>query len=123
VFPNPHGADSVADEHHPTALRLGKSLQNSRCKRTQVVDAVASRNQNDYRNIESGDVLLLGKIAIYREKHVELGSSQSEQLAIPFAGPSHLGNGPRIVATNSRFRHLGRHPSRVALRRGSLRLQ
>jgi hypothetical protein len=60
---------------------------------------LARRNQNDDRNIiESEDVLLIGKIAIHREKHVEFGSSQSEELAIPFAGPSHFGNGPRIVA-------------------------
>ena len=75
--------------------------------RAKVVDAVASRNQDDCRNIESGDVLLIGKIAINREKHVELGSSQSEQLAIPFAGPSHLGNGPRVVADELAFQASG----------------
>jgi len=72
------GTESAADECHPTALRIGKSLQNLSRKRAQVVKAVASRNQDNYRNFESGDVLLIGKIAIHREKRVELASSQRE---------------------------------------------
>src|SRR5437867_3966224 len=65
-------------------------------KRTHV--SRQAGNQDDYGNIEKGDALLIGEIAIYGEKNVERGSSQREQFAIPLAGPSHLRNGPRTLA-------------------------
>jgi hypothetical protein len=85
----------------------GKSRQYSRYNGAQVVDAIASRNPDDDRNIEYGNVLLIGKIAIRREERVELGSRQGEQLAIALAHPSHLRNGSRIVADELAFQASG----------------
>jgi hypothetical protein len=59
---------SAADEDHPTALRAGKSFQKFWCKRAQVVDAVAPRNQDNYRKIERGHVLLVGGVGFGRSK-------------------------------------------------------
>jgi hypothetical protein len=100
--------ESPADEQHLTALSLGKSAENLRRKRAEVIDAVASRHQDYHRKIEGGDFLLVGEIAIRCEEYVELARSQREQLAIPLAGPSHLGNGLGIVAGESAFQASGK---------------
>jgi hypothetical protein len=108
---NPYKIESGADERHPAARRFGKSPQNLRCKRAQVVDAVAPRNQDDYGNIESGDVLLIRKISIRCEKHVELGGSKAS--SSPFRLLAHPISGTVLASwpMSSRFKRLGRHSS------------
>ena len=95
-------------QRHTAALRMVEDVENTRPKRTQMLDVVAPRNQDDYRNVVCGDILLIGEIAVGREEDVELGGSQSEQLAIPLAGPAHLGNGPRFMAGELAFQAFGK---------------
>ena len=44
------------------------------------------------------DVLLAGEVPVDSEENVELGSRQTEELAVRLAGPPHLWSGPHVMA-------------------------
>jgi hypothetical protein len=98
----------LTDEDERALLRIGTCV----VILAQVVDAVAARNQDNYRDIESGNVLLIGKISIRCERNTsnsaaaKASSSPFRLLAQPISGTV-LASWP----TSSRFKRLGRHSS------------
>ena len=44
----------AADKRYATTLHTGERVENLRRKWKQIVDAVTSRDENNYRNIEGG---------------------------------------------------------------------
>ncbi len=59
-------------------------------KRTQICKTIGLGAQDRYRNIERDNVLLKGQVSICRDKHVEVLTSNLQQLAIFESGPAHL---------------------------------
>jgi len=92
-----------AHDRDTTTRRRIKGLKNLRRKRAEILEAVASRNQDNYRDVERGNVLLIGEIPVSREEHVELSGGESEQVPVSLAGLTHLWGGSHIMADESAF--------------------
>lgn len=59
-------------ENGATRLRMIENIKNARHQWAQIIDAVAWSHQDDNRDIEGGKVLLMRKISIARQEHVEI---------------------------------------------------
>jgi hypothetical protein len=58
--------------------RIHDRLADLRNKRAQVIESVAACNQDQYRDIELGDIQLMGKVSVACQEDVELRRGQRE---------------------------------------------
>jgi hypothetical protein len=70
----------------------------------QIGEGVATRLQDDDRNIEGREVLLVLEFSIDGYKDVKpVGNCKPQQFAVALTGPARLGNGPSVVAYQVTF--------------------
>jgi hypothetical protein len=79
---------------------LGNDSNNCRHKRSKNGDIIARRVNDNNGKRKPLEILLVFKIAIDRDQNVELGCSESQQLAVFDAGPASLGNRFDLMAGN-----------------------
>jgi hypothetical protein len=83
-----------------------------RYKRHEILEAVASCDEDHDRDLELFDILLEREIPIDSHEHVILVDRKGKQFAILLAGPARLRNGADLVAGESTLQMTGRHSSR-----------
>jgi hypothetical protein len=57
-------------------------------ERAEILQPIRPRCQNDYGNPTASQILLVAKICVQRDKHVESAFGEVQQLSICFACPA-----------------------------------
>ena len=89
---------SARDNCDCSGRRLRKLLQDPRDERAQVLQPIRSCAEQQYRDGEPGQVLLLGEFSIYRNENIELLCRECNQVTVLDARPASLRDGRDIVS-------------------------
>lgn len=66
-------------------------------QRKEILKAIGSRHQDDHRNVELRDILLVLDVLIGGYESIELGAGKTQQFAVPLRRPSAERNGDHFM--------------------------